>query len=107
MVAAGAYSGVQPDLGLKFLKTIDEALDAVIICEQVACEWIVASEHAPDDGVEEEHAQTLERAGASVGFEEEDRGHRGTSQLDLARNSLDVIPLDGGDILRPGKLRRS
>jgi len=98
MVAGQGYSGVEADLTLELLEAVDESLDAIIVRQQVARVGIVATKDAADDRVEEEHAQSIEGAGAAVGFQEQDRGHGRTSHLDLPSHSLDVIDIKGADI---------
>jgi hypothetical protein len=98
MVAGQGYSGVEADLTLELLEAVDESLDAIIVRQQVACVRIVATKDATDDRVEEEHAQSIEGAGAAVRLQEQDGRHGRSAHLDLPSHSLDVVDIKGADI---------
>ncbi len=107
MVAGSAYSGVDAGLLVELFEPVDEPLDAILIGEQVAGEWVIPSEDAPDDRIKQEHPQAIERSGAPIGLQEQHGWNGRAAQLDLARNGLDVVDPEGREIPQLGLLRRT
>ena len=90
-ISRRARSTVPDELVVELFEPRDEQLDPGVVGEDLGRRGEVATEHAAQDRVEEQHRVGPERAVRPAGLEEMDGGRRQSAQLDLPRDLFDEV----------------